>query len=141
MASVEAAGSELIRLRLTGLNLSGAWNAEAAHLSCHGRIEHRARLGARVAGHGHDRRGAGKRAPRIAAIAEPAIGLAQRAVDAFAAIGAKVRNRDHEIRDRIALGVDLAMPLVFARDLEHLVLDDIAQVERLKDQGHRTLER
>ncbi len=54
--------------------------------------------------------------------------------------GDKVRNRYNQIRHRVNHLVDVAVALLLAGDLEHLVLDHVAQVQRLQDQVQEALE-
>ncbi|NNJ27673.1 hypothetical protein LzC2_37810 [Planctomycetes bacterium LzC2] len=53
---------------------------------------------------------------------------------------AEVLDRDHQIRHRVRLGDHLAAHPVAVGDLQHVVGDDVAEVQRLQDQVQRALQ-
>ena len=69
------------------------------------------------------------------------MGVVDQPLQADVAARHEVRNRDHQVGDVVRARIDLAVAELLAGDLEHFVVDDIAQVERLEDQVQRALER
>ena len=57
------------------------------------------------------------------------------------AVSRKVRNRNHEVGHRVRDAVNLALHQPGAGDLQHLVTNDVTQMERLKQQLEGALQR
>ena len=91
-----------------------------------------------VGGHHGHRRG------HHAAAASPPLTLAMRVVvgpcQAHVRAAAEVRNRHHQVGHVVGYRVDLPGAHLLAGDLQHLVLDHVAQVQRLQDQVQGALE-
>ena len=74
------------------------------------------------------------RAEAAAAAHGVAHGVVQGAGQAHPRAGDEVRNRHHQVAHRVDLLVDVVALLRLAGDVQHLVLDDVAEVVVLQDQ-------
>ena len=88
--------------------------------------------------HQHGRPG---RAEAARAVADRLVRVVDQALQADVVVRHEIRNRNHEVGHVVDLRIGFAVAELFAGDLEHFVLDDVAQVERLEDQVERALER
>ena len=69
------------------------------------------------------------------------MGFVDQALQTDVAARHEIRNRNHQVGHVVRDRIDFAVAKLLAGDLEHFVVDDVAQVQRLEDQVQRALER